>query len=67
MILLESSSRMAILQTLSATLLLHPHQRGEGTLAVIPYVAGMNEDISHVCRKLNIRVVLSPGQLSAQS
>ena len=38
-------------------------------LVVIPYVAGMSEDIRRVCRKFNIRVVfksLSPGRLSAQ-
>ena len=38
----------------------------KGPLVVIPNVAGMSEDISNVCRKFNIRVVLSPGRLSAQ-
>ena len=28
---------------------------------MIPYVAGMSEDISHVCRKFNIRVVFKSG------
>ena len=31
-------------------------------LVVIPYVAGMSEDIRHVCRKLNIRVVFKSGR-----
>ena len=29
----------------------------KGPLVVIPYVAGMSEDIRHVCRKFNIRVI----------
>ena len=29
---------------------------------VIPYVAGMSEDIRHVCRKFNIRVVFKSGR-----
>ena len=29
---------------------------------VIPYVAGMSEDIRHVCRKFNIRVVFKSRQ-----
>lgn len=29
----------------------------KGPLVVIPYVAGMSEDIRRVCRKFNIRVV----------
>ena len=31
-------------------------------LVVIPYVAGMSEDIRRVCRKLNIRVVFKSGR-----
>ena len=31
----------------------------KGPLVVIPYVAGMSEDIRHACRKFNIRVVFS--------
>ena len=31
-------------------------------LVVIPYVAGMSEDIRRVCRKFNIRVVFKSGQ-----
>ena len=31
-------------------------------LVVIPYVAGMSEDIRHVCRKFNIRVVFKSGR-----
>ena len=33
----------------------------KGPLVVIPYVAGMSEDIRHVC-KLNIRIVYKSGQ-----
>ena len=31
-------------------------------LVVIPYVAGMSEDIRRVCRKFNIRVVFKSGR-----
>ena len=34
----------------------------KGPLVVIPYVAGMSEDIKHVCRKFNIRVVFKSGR-----
>ena len=33
-----------------------------GPLVVIPYVAGMSEDIRHICRKFNIRVVFKSRQ-----
>ena len=33
----------------------------KGPLVVISYVAGMSEDIRHVCRKFNIRVVFKSG------
>ena len=33
-----------------------------GPLVVIPYVAGMSEDIRRVCRKFNIRVVFKSGR-----
>ena len=33
-----------------------------GPLVVIPYVAGMSEDIRHVCRKFNLRVVFKSRQ-----
>ena len=33
-----------------------------GPLVVIPYVAGMSEDIRCVCRKFNIRVVFNSGR-----
>ena len=33
-------------------------EQEKGPLVVIPYVAGMSEDIRRVCRKFNIRVVL---------
>ena len=33
-----------------------------GPLVVIPYVAGMSEDIRHVCRKFNIRVFSKSGR-----
>ena len=33
----------------------------KGPLVVIPYVAGMSEDIRRVCRKFNIRVVFKSG------
>ena len=33
-----------------------------GPSVVIPYVAGMSEDIRRVCRKFNIRVVFKSGQ-----
>ena len=29
---------------------------------VIPYVAGMSEDIRHICRKFNIRVLFKSGR-----
>ena len=32
-------------------------------MVVIPYVAGMIEDIRHVCRKFNIRVVFKCRQI----
>ena len=32
-------------------------EQEKGPLMVIPYVAGMSEDIRHVCRKFKIRVV----------
>ena len=34
----------------------------KGPLVVIPYVAGMSEDIRCVCRKFNIRVVFTSGR-----
>ena len=37
-------------------------EREKGPLVVIPYVAGMSEDIRRVCRKFNIRVVFKSGQ-----
>ena len=37
-------------------------EQEKGPLVVIPYVAGMSEDIRHVCRKFNIRVVFKSGQ-----
>ena len=40
-------------------------EREKEPLVVIPYVAGMSEDIRRVCRKFNIRVVC-PGGLSVQ-
>ena len=64
----QSSSRMVILQILSAMLLPHPHSSGDegqeeekGSLVVMPYVAGMSENIRHACRKFNIRVVFTSG------
>ena len=33
----------------------------KGPLVVIPYVAGMSEDIRRVCREFNIRVVFKSG------
>ena len=67
--LLESSSRMGTLQTLSTMLLPHPHRKQQTQTAVIrnrkreviPSAAGMSEDIRHVCSKFNIRVVLKSG------
>ena len=29
---------------------------------MIPYVVGMSEDIRHICRKFNIRVVFKTGK-----
>ena len=37
-------------------------EQEKGPLVVIPYVAGMSEDIRRVCRKFNIRVVFKSGQ-----
>ena len=34
-------------------------EKEKGPLVVIPYVAGMSEDIRRVCRKFNIRVVFN--------
>ena len=75
-ILLQFLSRTVTLQTSSAMLLPHPHcmetadtsscdeeqEEEKGPLVVIPYVAGMSEDIRHVCREFNIRVVLKSGR-----
>ena len=36
-------------------------EQEKGPLVVIPYVAGMSEDIRRVCRKFNIRVVFKSG------
>ena len=36
-------------------------QEEKGPLVVIPYVAGMSEDIRRVCRNFNIRVVFKSG------
>ena len=33
-----------------------------GPLVVIPYVAGMSEDIRHVCREFNFRAVFKSGR-----
>ena len=73
--LLESSSRMVTLQTLSAMFLPHPHMKQQTQAAVmrnrgrrgdhwwlIPYVAGISEDIRCICRKLNIRVIFKSGR-----
>ena len=37
-------------------------EREKEPLVVIPYVAGMSEDIRRVCRKFNIRVVFKSGR-----
>ena len=37
-------------------------EQEKGPLVVIPYVAGMSEDIRCVCRKFNIRVVFKSGR-----
>ena len=37
-------------------------EQEKGPLVVIPYVAGMSEDIRRVCRKFNIRVVFKSGR-----
>ena len=37
-------------------------EREKEPLVVIPYVAGMTEDIRRVCRKFNIRVVFKSGR-----
>ena len=37
-------------------------EQKKGLLVVIPYVAGMSEDIRRVCRKFNIRIVFKSGQ-----
>ena len=37
-------------------------EQEKGSLVVIPYVAGMSEDIRCVCRKFNIRVVFKSGR-----
>ena len=37
-------------------------QEKKEPLVVIPYVAGMSEDIRRVCRKFNIRVVFKSDQ-----
>ena len=37
-------------------------EQEKGPLVVIPYVAGMSEDIRCACRKFNIRVVFKSGR-----
>ena len=37
-------------------------EQEKGPLVMIPYVAGMSEDIRRVCRKFNIRVVFKSGR-----
>ena len=75
--LLESSSKMDTLQTLSATLWSQPHRKQQTQAAWMIdrrrrrdhwYVAGISEDIRHACMKFKIRVVFKSGWtgLSAQ-
>ena len=37
-------------------------EQEKGPLVVMPYMAGMSEDIRHVCRKFNVRVVFKSGR-----
>ena len=69
--MLESSSRIIILQTLSTTPTQEtadtssPNKEQEeekGPLVVVPYAAGISEDIRHVCRGFKIRIVLKSGR-----